>query len=91
MIIATIAGIFISRAIAFEPGTDLRYLKLSNVSSAFADLPEYFCHWTFFESAGLNKWPSKFFMLNLHSQLRYFTGKFQELHLIVFVVYDSMD
>ena len=90
MIIATIAGIFISRAIAFEPCTDLSFLNLDNVSSAFAHLPEYVRSWAFFESTGLNKWPSKFFMSNLHSQLRYSTGKLQELFLIVFVVYDAM-
>ena len=71
MIIATIAGIFISRAITFEPCADLRFLKLYNVSSAFAHLPEYFCSWAIFESAELDKWPSEFFMSNLHSQIFY--------------------
>ena len=65
----------------------LCFLYVSNSGSANAQLPGCLHPWTFSLNIGLNMFPLESFMSYLHSLLRYSTGLFQALQLIVLAVF----
>ena len=69
----------------------LGFLYLSSYGSANAQLPGWFCPWTFPLNIGLNMLPLDSFMSCLHSLLGYSTGEFQALQLIVLAVFGAVD
>ena len=69
----------------------LGFLYMSSSGSANAQLPGCFCPWTFALNIGLNMFPLDSFMSCLHSLLRYSTGEFQALQLIVLAAFDAVD
>ena len=71
--------------------TPLIFLKLSSSSSANTHLPGCFRPWTFLLNIGLNMLPSEYFTSCLDFLLRYSTEEFRALHLIVLVMFGTMD
>ena len=69
----------------------LIFLYISNSGSANTQLPGCFCPWTFSLNSGLSMFPLDSFMSCLHSLLRYSTGEFQALQLIVFAAFGVVD
>ena len=89
MIIVTIIGIFM--AINYFLIYTLGFLSISSSGSANAQLPGCFRPWTFSFNIGLDMFPLDSFMSSLHLLLRYFTGEFQALQLIVLAAFDAVD
>ena len=89
MIIVTIIGIFM--AINYFLIYTLGFLSISSSGSANAQLPGCFRPWTFSLNIGLDMFPLDSFMSSLHLLLRYFTGEFQALQLIVLAAFDAVD
>ena len=89
MIIVTIIGIFM--AINYFLIYTLGFLSISSSGSANAQLPRCFHPWTFSLNIGLDMFPLDSFMSSLHLLLRYFTGEFQALQLIVLAAFDAVD
>ena len=89
MIVVTITGIFmaINNILIYTLG----FLYTSKSGSANAQLPGCFCPWTFSLNIGLSRFLLDSSMSCLHSLLRYSTGGFQALQLIVLVVFDAVD
>ena len=63
---------------------DLTWYTDGNITS-------YISPWTFSLNIGLNMLPSDTFMSCLHSLLGYSTGEFQDLQLIVLVVFSTVN
>ena len=89
MIVVAIIGIFmaINNLLIYN----LDFLYISRSGSANAQLPGCFRPWTFYLNIGLNMFRFDPFMLCLHSLLRYSKGEFQNLQLIVLVVFGAVD
>ena len=69
----------------------LGFLYISNSGSANTQLSGCFCPWTFSLNIGLNMFPLDSFMSCLHSLLRYSTGEFQALQLIVLAAFGAVN